>query len=85
MIAFLFDFGGVLTSSVEESFAGFSEAATGDRGLVLELLATDIESARLLVDHEDGRLDDTGFERGFAARLSAAGTTVSQDGLIAGL
>lgn len=80
--AVLFDFGGVLTSSVLEGFSEFSESISGDRRLVLRLLGTDAEAKRLLVDHEEGRLDHAGFEAGLAASLATAGVTVEADGLI---
>lgn len=81
--AVLFDFGGVLTSSVLEAFSDFSEAISSDRGLVLRLLSRDPEAQRLLVEHEEGRLDHDGFESGFAACLRAAGADVEPEGLIA--
>lgn len=80
--AVLFDFGGVLTSSVLEGFSDFSESISGDRGLVLRLLGADTQAKRLLVDHEEGRLDHQGFEAGLVAALGAAGVTVEPDGLI---
>ncbi len=81
--AVLFDFGGVLTSSVLDAFAGFGAAECGDAGLPLRLLGSDPESRRLLTEHEEGRLDDEGFEAGFAQRLRAHGADVAADGLIA--
>jgi len=80
--AVLFDFGGVLTSSVLDGFSDFSESICGDRRLVLGLFSRDEEAKRLLVEHEEGRLDHDGFEAGFAASLAAAGVTVETDGLI---
>lgn len=80
--AVLFDFGGVLTSSVLDGFSDFSESISGDRRLVLRLFSTDEEAKRLLVEHEEGRLDHDGFEAGFAASLAGAGVTVEADGLI---
>ncbi len=81
--AVLFDFGGVLTSSVIDAFGEFGRVDCGDRDLPLKLLGSDPESQRLLTDHEEGRLDDDGFENGFAARLRAHGADVVAEGLIA--
>jgi putative hydrolase of the HAD superfamily len=80
--ALLVDFGGVLTTSVHDAFRAFSSALSGDPELVLRLLSRDPESSRLLVDNECGRLDDEGFERGFAARLAAHGVEVSAQALL---
>ena len=79
----LVDFGGVLTTSVHDALRAFSADIGGDRELVLRLLASDAASAKLLVESETGRLDDEGFERGFAARLAAYGVRVRARGLLA--
>jgi len=79
----LIDFGGVLTTSVHDALRAFSADIGGDPELVLRLLGSDAESARLLVESETGRLDDEGFERGFATRLAAHGVRVPADGLLA--
>ncbi|WP_217361358.1 HAD family hydrolase [Aeromicrobium stalagmiti] len=81
--AVLFDFGGVLTSSVFEAFGEFGRVECGDRDLPLRLLGGDPESKRLLTEHEEGRLDHDGFEAGFAARLREHGAQVETDGLVA--
>ncbi|WP_293782041.1 HAD-IA family hydrolase [uncultured Aeromicrobium sp.] len=81
--AVLFDFGGVLTTSVLNGFSDFSERVSGDRRLVLRLLSTDPEAKWLLVEHEEGRLDHDAFEVGFAQCLRSAGAEVETDGLIA--
>ncbi|RLV55464.1 HAD family phosphatase [Aeromicrobium phragmitis] len=78
----LFDFGGVLTTSVLNGFSDFSESVSGDRRLVLRLLSGDAEAKHLLVEHEEGRLDHDAFEAGFAQCLRAAGVDVETDGLI---
>lgn len=79
--AVIFDFGGVLTSSVLDAFASFGESI-GDGGLPLKVLAEDPEAAALLVEHEEGRLDQAGFEHGFAVRLRAHGADVDSVGLV---
>lgn len=80
--AVLFDFGGVLTSSVLKAFADFGQEDCGDRALPLTLLGTDPESKQLLAEHEEGRLDHDDFEAGFAARLQAHGVDIAADGLL---
>jgi putative hydrolase of the HAD superfamily len=80
--ALLVDFGGVLTTSVHDAFRAFSSQIGDNPELVLRLLSRDPESSRLLVENECGRLDDEGFERGFAARLAAHGVRVSARGLL---
>lgn len=79
----LFDFGGVLTTSVLAGFSRFGEDLGGDRGLVLRLLSQDPAASRALVDHEEGRLDDEGFEEALAAALGDAGIAVGPAGLLA--
>ena len=75
--AALFDFGGVLTTSVLDAFGDHSERISGDRGLLLRLFGgRDAKAKQLLVDHEEGRLDHDGFEAGLAERLRAHGVEV---------
>lgn len=81
--AVLFDFGGVLTTSVFDAFGDFGEEDCGDRELPLRLLGSDPVSKQLLIDHEEGRLDHDGFEGGFAARLRAHGVEIEAEGLVA--
>jgi putative hydrolase of the HAD superfamily len=71
--ALLIDFGGVLTTSVFESFAAFCRAEGLPEDTVRECFARDELAARLLVDAEEGRLGDDEFGRRFAARLCAGG------------
>ncbi|MBS44661.1 MAG: HAD family hydrolase [Nocardioides sp.] len=84
----LFDFGGVLTSSVLRGFADASEQLTRraqggpDRGLLLRLLGHEPRAKAALVDHEEGRLDDEDFEAVLAASLAEAGVAVPAAGLI---
>jgi len=73
----LVDFGGVLTLSVFESFAAFSESLGADPSLIAQLLREDPESSRLLVNNESGRIDDAGVDR---ASLSACASTASRTG-----
>lgn len=82
--AVVFDFGGVLTSSVLGAFEEFG-ATLGDPGIVLRTMSKDAEGAGLLVAHEEGRITEREFEVGFAERLRLAGADVSPDGLVAGM
>lgn len=80
--AVLFDFGGVLTSSVLDGFAEFGRVECGDPTLPVRLFSDDPEAKRMLVDHEEGRLDHDDFEAGLADRLRAEGVEVETVGLI---
>lgn len=81
--AVLFDFGGVLTTSVLHAFEQFGREIANDSKLPIRLLAHDPVANRALVDHEEGRLDDEGFEHQFAAALRGAGAAVEPVGLLA--
>lgn len=83
--AVLVDFGGVLTSSVHEALAAVGRDVAGDPGLVLRLLSRDSTVKQALVDHEEGRLDDEGFEEALSTALGEAGVAVGPVGLIARL
>ena len=81
--AVLFDFGGVITTSVLRAFEQFGEQLGAAPGLVLGLLSHDTVARELLVEHECGRIDADAFDRGFADRLSAHGLVVQPEGLLA--
>jgi putative hydrolase of the HAD superfamily len=81
--AVLFDFGGVITTSVLHAFEQFGELLGARPGLVLGLLSHDAAARELLVEHECGRIDADAFDRGFADRLSAHGLVVQPEGLLA--
>ncbi|MFK4066366.1 HAD family hydrolase [Streptomyces sp. NPDC029674] len=80
--AVLFDFGGVLTTSVVTVFEELGTELAGDARLLLRLLSRDAESSALLVAHEEGRIGEREFEDGFAARLRAHGAVVEGPGLV---
>ncbi|WP_431958350.1 HAD family hydrolase [Nocardia lijiangensis] len=80
--AVLFDFGGVLTSSVLGAFEALGESLGCDPRLPLRLFGDDAEAQALLVAHEEGRIGESEFEQGFAARLRAHGAEVDGDGLV---
>ncbi len=83
--ALLIDFGGVLTSSVFESFRAYMDGVGVDPKLVEKLLREDEESSRALVAHESGEKPIEYFEEIFAERLRAHGAQVESDGLVARL
>ncbi|MCX5442083.1 HAD family phosphatase [Streptomyces sp. NBC_00056] len=80
--AVLFDFGGVLTTSLIEAFEAFGATLGVDPRLPLRLLAKDERSGALLVEHEEGRLGQREFEDGFAERLRAHGADIQGPGLL---
>ncbi|MFC9615636.1 HAD family hydrolase [Streptomyces sp. NPDC056938] len=80
--AVLFDFGGVLTTSLIEAFETFGATLGVDPRLPLRLLAKDERSSALLVEHEEGRLGQREFEDGFAERLRAHGADIQGPGLL---
>ncbi|WP_375001654.1 HAD family hydrolase [Aeromicrobium sp. CTD01-1L150] len=80
--AVFFDFGGVLTSSLFDAFEQLGRSLGDDAGLPLRVLATDPEAAALLVQHEEGRIEQEEFERGYADRLAAHGLVTEADGLV---
>jgi putative hydrolase of the HAD superfamily len=79
--AVLFDFGGVMTTSVLSAFRAFG-AGLGDPGLPLRLLGKGERGGELLVAHEEGRISEQEFETGFAAILGEHGAEVEPSGLI---
>ncbi|MFI1680556.1 HAD family hydrolase [Streptomyces sp. NPDC020607] len=80
--AVLFDFGGVLTTSVVTAFEELGTEIADDPELLLRLLSKDEESSALLVAHEEGRIKESEFENGLAARLRAHGAPVEGPGLV---
>lgn len=83
--AVLTDFGGVLTTSVLESFRSYSARVSDDPLLIERLFREDTESSALLVEHECGRLSEAEFERGIAGRLREKGVEVEPSGLVAAI
>jgi epoxide hydrolase-like predicted phosphatase len=70
------DFGGVLTTSVWDSFAGFCRDKDLDENAVRKLFKEDPEALRLLRQLEVGGVSEEDFERRFAERL---GLSEAQD------
>jgi putative hydrolase of the HAD superfamily len=78
----LIDFGGVLTTDVIASFRSFGTRRVGDPMLIERTPREDHEAARLLVEHESGRLEADAFERGLCERLAAQGVDAQPEGLL---
>ncbi len=83
--AVLTDFGGVLTTSVIDAFRAFSQEISGDPGFATGLFRDDDEAARLLVEHECGRMAEREFEAGIVARMRHHGVDPGAQGFVRGL
>lgn len=83
--ALLVDFGGVLTSSVFDSFRAYAGGVGPDPRLIEKLFREDKPSQEALVRHETGEETIEEFERVFAERLRAHGAEVEATGLVAAL
>lgn len=80
--AVIFDFGGVITTSLLKAFRAFG-ASLGDEKLPLKLLGDkQSQSAQLLAAHEEGRISAAEFEAGYARELAEYGVVVEPEGLI---
>jgi putative hydrolase of the HAD superfamily len=80
--ALLIDFGGVLTSSVFDSFREYAGGVGPDPLLVEQLFREDGLSQDALVAHETGKVPIEEFEIIFAERLNHHGATVEPEGLV---
>jgi epoxide hydrolase-like predicted phosphatase len=76
--AVLFDFGGVLTTSVWDSFAAFCRGEGLDPDAIKNLFRTDPEALKELRALETGELSESDFEATFGRRLGLK----NPDGLI---
>jgi putative hydrolase of the HAD superfamily len=76
--AALFDFGGVLTTSVWDSFAAFCRSEGLDPDAIKNLFRTDPEALKDLRGLETGELSESDFEATFGKRLGLK----NPDGLI---
>ena len=74
----LFDFGGVLTTSVWDSFAAFCRSEGLDPDAIKNLFRTDPEALKDLRGLETGELSESDFEATFGKRLGLE----NPDGLI---
>jgi putative hydrolase of the HAD superfamily len=77
----LLDWGGVMTTSLLESFSAFCTQEGLDPERVATVFRRDREARRLLIDFECGRIDEAAFEPGLARALELA----NHDGLVARL
>jgi putative hydrolase of the HAD superfamily len=84
--AVLFDFGGVLTTSVVDAFEEVGRELGAQPGQLLRLLSKDGQAGALLVAHEEGRIGQREFEDGYAERLREDGVAAAEGpGLLARL
>ena len=81
--ALLIDFGGVLTTPISDAFGALSEEAGLAHGTALSLLAGHEGARTALREHEEGRLDDEGFEDAFAQAIVESGGRLAARGLLA--
>lgn len=80
--AVLTDFGGVLTSSIFEAFETYSASVGDDPRLFGALFRSEPAAGALLVEHECGRIDQAGFERGIAEVLAPRGIVLPAPGFV---
>jgi epoxide hydrolase-like predicted phosphatase len=83
--AALFDFGGVLTTPVWDSFAAFCEKEGLDPDAVKHLFRTDPEALALLRKLETGEMEEEEFETRFGERLGLDNPENLIDSLFAGM
>jgi epoxide hydrolase-like predicted phosphatase len=83
--AVLFDFGGVLTTSVWDSFAAFLRAEGLDPNAIKNLFRDDAEALRDLRGLETGALTEAEFEEKFGRRLGLKDPEGLIDSMFAGM
>jgi putative hydrolase of the HAD superfamily len=83
--AVLFDFGGVLTTPVWDSFSSFCRGEGLDPDAVKNLFSTDPEALRLLRGLETGALSEEEFEAEFGRRLGLENPERLIDSMFAGM
>jgi epoxide hydrolase-like predicted phosphatase len=82
--AVLLDWGGVMTTSLFDSFAAFCTTEGLDAGALRELFRGDREARALLIDFECGRIEEADFEPRLATALGVADHVELIDRLFAG-
>ena len=82
--AVLLDWGGVMTTSLFESFAAFCVTEDLDPDALRDLFRGDRDARTLLIDFECGRIDEQEFETRLAAALGVADAVGLIDRLMAG-
>jgi putative hydrolase of the HAD superfamily len=83
--AYLFDFGGVLTTPVWDSFSAFCRSEGLQPGTIKNLFRTDPEALAELRGLETGTLSETAFEQTFGARLGLKNPDGLIDSMFAGM
>lgn len=83
--ALLVDFGGVLTTSIFESFSGIAAGRRLDPALVEQLIREEEEVASALAEHEVRGAPLEEFERVLSRRLREHGVEVPESGLVAAM
>jgi putative hydrolase of the HAD superfamily len=82
--AVLLDWGGVMTTSLFDSFAAFCATEGLDPGALRDLFRGDREARALLIDFECGRIEEADFEPRLAVALGVAEHVGLIDRLFAG-
>jgi putative hydrolase of the HAD superfamily len=82
--AVLLDWGGVMTTSLFDSFAAFCSGEGLDAGALADLFRGDRDARTLLIDFECGRIDEAHFEPKLAVALGVAEHANLIDRLFAG-
>jgi putative hydrolase of the HAD superfamily len=82
--AVLLDWGGVMTTSLFDSFAAFCTTEGLDADALRDLFRGDREARALLIDFECGRIEETDFEPRLAVALGVAEHAGLIDRLFAG-
>jgi putative hydrolase of the HAD superfamily len=83
--AVLFDFGGVLTTPVWDSFSAFCRSEDLDPDAIKNLFRTDPEAIKDLRGLETGELSETEFEATFGKRLGLSNPDGLIDSMFAGM
>jgi putative hydrolase of the HAD superfamily len=83
--AVFFDFGGVLTTDVWDSFADFCRREGLEPGTVKELFRTDPDAIRELRQLEMGEITENEFEQAFGRRLGLKDPVHLIDSMFAGM
>jgi epoxide hydrolase-like predicted phosphatase len=83
--AVLFDFGGVLTTSVWDSFAAFLRAEGLDPDTIKNLFRSDPEALKDLRRLETGEMTESEFEKSFGHRLGLKDPDHLIDSMFAGM
>jgi epoxide hydrolase-like predicted phosphatase len=83
--AVLFDFGGVLTTPVWDSFAAYCRSEGLEPDAIKSLFREDPEALAELRRLETGEIDESEFERSFGARLGLSDSNGLIDAMFSGM